>query len=559
MPRIKVLPQPLVEKIAAGEVVERPASVVKELIENSIDAGANRIAVQIRGGGIEEIRVTDNGEGMSREDALLAIKRHATSKISSEEDLNRISTLGFRGEALPSIAAVSKMTIITRRKDEIVGTKLYVKGGELKYVEDTGAPQGTTVLVQNLFFNTPARRKFLKSEGAESRSIYSVVERYALAYENVQFKLTKDGREILNLPPSDLRARISHLWDREIARDMIEIRKDGNMRIIGLISQPYHTRRDKGKIITFINGRYVKSKMLEDAIIEGYGTMLFRDSYPHAVLKIQVPPEDVDVNVHPAKLFVKFKDEKKVKKEISSMIWEALTGVEHIPTEQHEMRNVQVNLKVQPQRQLIFDVEEPKKAKRIEDYLLEMRTLPVEVLGQVDGTYIILKSQEGLLIVDQHAAHERIRYERFLKDVQRGKMQELLEPIVLHLERKDHDALLEMKDALREYGFEIENFGDESIIVRAVPPILTSEDAKEAILEIAAMGPVAIDKRRDEILKLISCKGAIKAHQELSIFEMEKLISELFRCENPYTCPHGRPTIIKFKNEDLEKMFKRKE
>ena len=556
--RIKILPQKLVEKIAAGEVVERPSSVVKELIENSIDAGATRISIHIKGGGIREIRVTDNGCGMSEEEVLLAIKRHATSKISNEEDLERINTLGFRGEALPSIAAVSKMTIITRRREDIVGTKIYLEGGEVKEVTSIGSPTGTSVLVQDLFFNTPARRKFLKGERYEFRQIYSVVERYALMYEDIHFKLINEGREVLNLPPSSLLSRVARLWGNDVARDSIEIQGGKKIKIKGIISKPYLVRKDRRRILIFVNGRYVKSKILEDAVIEGYGTMLFRDSYPIAVLKVQINPENIDVNVHPAKLFIKFKDEESVKREISQIIWNSLTSGENIPSERTQ-KEVSELPQIIRTRQMVFEVEEGKVEKKIEDYLPSMRALPMEVLGQVDDTYIILKSPEGLVIVDQHAAHERIRYERFLRDMREGKIQEVLEPFILNLDYESYQILLELKDELRSYGFIIEDFGSNSIVVRGIPPILTRRDAEESLREIAQMGVKSLEKIKDDAIKLISCKGAIKAHQKLSIFEMEKLVMELMRCENPYTCPHGRPTMIKLKNEELEKMFKRKE
>jgi len=556
--RIKILPNHIVEKIAAGEVVERPASVVKELIENSIDAGATKISIHIKGGGLQEIRVTDNGCGMSEEEVILAIKRHATSKISSEEDLERIHTLGFRGEALPSIAAVSKMTIITRRSDDIVGTKIYLEGGEVKEVTSIGSPVGTSVLVQDIFFNTPARRKFLKGTKYEFRQIYNVVERYALMYENIHFKLVNDGREIFNLPPMNLRGRIARLWGNDIASDSIEIKGGRKIKIEGVISKPYQVRKDKRKILTFVNGRYMKSRILEDAIIEGYGTMLFRDSYPIAILKVQIPPEDIDVNVHPAKLFIKFKDEEAVKREISRLIWNVLTSVENIPSKSGEERISEIPT-ISRAKQMVFEVVEGFKERKIEDYLPQMRTLPMEVLGQVDDTYIILKSPEGLVIVDQHAAHERIRYERFLRDMKEGKIQEVLEPFILNLTYEDYENLLELKDELRDYGFIIEDFGSNTIIVRGIPPILTKRDAEDVLKEIAHIGVKSLEKIKDDAIKLISCKGAIKAHQKLSIFEMEKLMIELMHCENPYTCPHGRPTMIKLKNEDLEKMFKRKE
>ncbi len=559
MPEIRVLPPKIVEKIAAGEVVERPASVVKELVENSIDAGATKIAIYVDGGGTKRIRVVDNGCGMSEEDAILALKRHATSKIKSEEDLNRISTLGFRGEALPSIAAVSKLTIITKRKEDLVGAKIHVEGGEIKNITSIGAPSGTSVLVEDLFYNTPARRKFLKSERSEFFQIYSIVEKYAIIYENIHFKLVHNGKEVFNLPPSNLKARIARLWGKEIADAMVEIKKSNRMKIKGLITRPYHVRRDKSKILIFVNGRYVKSRIIEDALVEGYGTLLFRDSYPIAILKIQVEPDEIDVNVHPAKLFVKFKDENRIKKEIANLIWDSLTKEENIPSKIIAREERAEKIKIEREKQMVFDVEEPSKMRRIEDFIPVMRTVPMEILGQVDDTYIILKSPEGLVIVDQHAAHERIRYERFLKDMEDKNIQKLLEPIILNLDYKEYQFILEQKESLRGYGFIIEDFGTNSIAVRGIPPILTKRDAEEAIREIAQLGPKSIDEKRDDLIKLISCKGAIKAHQKLSQFEMEKLIMELLRCENPYTCPHGRPTMIKIKNEDLEKMFKRKE
>ncbi|EDY35380.1 DNA mismatch repair protein MutL [Aciduliprofundum boonei T469] len=559
VPEIRVLPPNIVEKIAAGEVVERPASVVKELVENSIDAGATKIAIYVDGGGTKRIRVVDDGCGMSEEDAILALKRHATSKIKSEEDLNRISTLGFRGEALPSIAAVSKLTIITKRKEDLVGTKIHVEGGEIKNITSIGAPPGTSVLVEELFYNAPARRKFLKSERSEFFQIYSIVEKYAIIYENIHFKLVHNGKEIFNLPPSNLKARIARLWGKEIADAMVEIKKSNRMKIKGLIAKPYQVRRDKNKLLIFVNGRYVKSRIIEDALVEGYGTLLFRDSYPIAILKIQVEPDEIDVNVHPAKLFVKFKDENRIKKEIANLIWSSLTKEENIPSKIIAREERAEKIKIEREKQMVFDVEEPSKMRRIEDFIPIMRTIPMEILGQVDDTYIILKSSEGLVIVDQHAAHERIRYERFLRDMKDKNIQKLLEPIILNLDYKEYQFILEQKESLRDYGFIIEDFGTNSIVVRGIPPILTKRDAEDAIREIAQLGPKSIEEKRDELIKLISCKGAIKAHQKLSQFEMEKLIMDLLRCENPYTCPHGRPTMIKIKNEDLEKMFKRKE
>ncbi len=562
--RIKVLPPALVEKIAAGEVVERPASVVKELVENSIDAGATRIEIFIRDGGIKEIRVVDDGCGMSREDAVLAFKRYATSKIRGEADLFRISSLGFRGEALPSIAAVSRVTLITRRKEEIAGTRLIIEGGKVKDIQDTGAPPGTSILVRDLFYNVPARKKFLKSVRAEYHAIAQTVEKYALMYENIHFKLVNNGRQILQIPPSDLISRISKIWGREIARDLISVKLEKiGIRVEGAISKPHLTRKDRSKILIFVNGRPVKSKLVEDAIIRGYGTLLFRDSYPYAVIKLWVPPDSVDVNVHPAKLLVKFRDEEKITRLVATGIWESLVSKDNIPSVKKMNKTVHPEPVAVPRVSHVdethFEVDEAKIGKKIEDFIPLMRTSRMVVLGQIGDTYIVLRSPEGLVIVDQHAAHERIRYERFLREMREKKIQKLLEPIILHLDFVEYTKLLQMRDALKDFGFIIDDFGSESMIIRGIPPLLTKGDAEEAIKDIVSLGPRELETRRDDIVKLISCKGAIKANQKLSVFEMEKLVEQLLRCENPYTCPHGRPTMIKLKLEDLERLFKRKE
>ena len=562
--RIKVLPPHLVEKIAAGEVVERPASVVKELVENSIDAGATRVEISIKDGGIKEIRVVDDGHGMSREDAVLAFKRHATSKIRDEEDLFRINSLGFRGEALPSIAAVSRVTLVTRRRKDIAGTRVVIEGGEIKDIQDIGAPPGTTIFVRDLFYNVPARKKFLKSERVEYHAIAQVVEKYALMYEGIHFQFVNNDRQILQTPPSDLISRISKVWGREIAQNLISVKLEKeNVRIEGAISRPHLTRKDRGKILVFVNGRPVKNKLVENAIVRGYGTLLFRDSYPYAVIKLWVPPDSVDVNVHPAKLLVKFRDEEKIARLVATGIWESLVSKDNIPSIKKMDKAAHPEPMPMPQVSHVdethFEVDEAKTGKKIEDFIPLMRTSKMEVLGQVGDTYIVLRSPEGLVIVDQHAAHERIRYERFLREMREKKIQKLLEPIILHLDFVEYTKLLQIKDTLKEFGFIIEDFGSNSVIIRGIPPLLTRGDAEEAIKDILTLGPEEIEKKRDDVIKLISCKGAIKANQKLSVFEMEKLVEQLLRCENPYTCPHGRPTMIKLKLKDLEKLFKRKE
>ncbi len=558
--RIKILPRELVEKIAAGEVVERPASAVKELVENSIDAGATKIFVFVKKGGMEEIRVVDNGEGMNEEEAKLAFKRHATSKIKDEEDLNRISTLGFRGEALPSIAAVSKVEMLTRKKDEIGGTRIVIEGGVIKKEEKAGCPPGTSIVVRELFYNTPARKKFMGSERKEFGYILGVVEKYTLAYENIHFKLVHDGRTVIDAPPGNLKERVAKLWGKDVAKEMVEVKHEGKVNFRGLISKPYLTRRDKNKIVFFVNGRYVKNYALTNYVISGYGTLLFRDSYPYAVIKLQVPPEEVDVNVHPAKYVIKFHNEEEIKKSIKEEIWSTLTSKDNIPqiNVKKEEKREPMSGEVKKEKQMKFDVKEQKK-KSLFDYISKVRLPGFEVLGQFDDTYIIMKSKDSLVIVDQHAAHERIRYERFLNEMKERKIQELIEPVVINLGARDYSDLLMIKDRLKEFSLLIEDFGEGSIVVRGIPPILKRSEVEDIIRGIIDIGANMLEKKRDEIIKLISCKGAIKAHDKLSIYEMEQLVGELLKCENPYTCPHGRPTMIKFKPEDLEKLFKRKE
>jgi len=562
--KIRVLPPELVKKIAAGEVVERPSSVVKELVENSIDAGATKIFIFIKKGGLKEIRVVDNGSGMSEEEAKLAFTRHATSKIKSEEDLYKISTLGFRGEALPSIAAVSKVEMLTRLANSPSGTRIVIEGGDIKKIESAGSPPGTSVVIRELFYNTPARRKFLKDERYEFGHIMGIVEKYALTYENIHFRLMHNGRKVIDSPSGTLLNRIASIWGADVAKAMVKIEHNSTIKVEGYVTKPYLTRKDKNRIVTFVNGRYVKNYALANYIILGYKTLLFRDSYPYALLRIYLPPEDVDVNVHPSKVVVKFRDEKSLKKILVSTIWDTLTAQDNIPTEKlPESKNkgdiVQHHAVVKKEKQLVFDVEPTKKKKSLFDYISKKHVPGIEVMGQFDDTYIIAKSKDSLILIDQHAAHERIRYEKFLREMREHKIQELIEPVVVNLGTKDYEALLNISDKLRDFCLIVDDFGEGSIVVRGIPPILKRDEVEDIIRSVIDMGAQYVEKKRDEIIKLISCKGAIKAHDRLSLYEMEELIAQLLKCENPYTCPHGRPTMLRLTPKELEKMFKRKE
>ena len=559
--RVKILPENVAEKIAAGEVVERPASVVKELVENSIDAYAKKIFVFVKQGGFEEIRVVDDGIGMSDEEAKLAFHRHATSKIKSDEDLENITTLGFRGEALPSIAAISMVEMLTRPKDALIGTRVLIKGNKIKKIESAGCPSGTSISVRNIFFNTPARRKFLKDAHHEFGYIFGVMEKYALSRTGIHIKLVHNGRKLIDAPPADLQDRVAKLWGGDVAKNMVKIEHNGDVKLNGYVSKPFLTRKDKNRIIVFVNGRYVKNYELTQAIISGYGTLLFRDSYPYAVLMIDIPPEQVDVNVHPAKLLVKFRNKERIKKLIEKTIWNTLTSGDNIPRERIETNeeHILVSGKIKKEKQAVFEIEEGKKEKSLFDYISRARLPGYEIFGQFDDTYIIAKSTDAILIVDQHAAHERIRYERLLREIKEKKIQKLIDPFVINLGMSDYHVLLSISSHLREFGLIVDDFGDGTVVVRAIPPILKRSYIIEVIRGIIDIGPKYIERKKDDIIKLISCKGAIKAHEKLSVFEMEELLGQLLKCENPYTCPHGRPTIIQFRQEDLEKMFKRKE
>ncbi len=563
--RIRVLPESLANKIAAGEVVERPASVVKELVENSLDAGAGKIFVFIKNGGLDEIRVVDDGIGMNEEEAKLAFMRHATSKIGNEEDLFRITTLGFRGEALPSIAAVSRVELLTRLKSSIVGTRVLVEGGSIVEVEPSGCPYGTSITVRELFYNTPARRKFIKDAKYEFGRIVGVMEKYALAYPNVHFRLVHNGRKVIDAPPGTLADRIAVLWGGDVASKMVGVKREGTVSVSGYVSKPYLTRRDKNKIVTFVNGRYVKNHELVSFVISGYKTLLFRDSYPYAVIMVTLPPEEVDVNVHPSKYQIKFRKPGDVKKAIELAIWETLTAQDNIPSQGAQGQSSFYSARkpvvgeVRREKQMVFEVSRTEKQPSLFDYVSRARLPGYEVLGQFDDTYIIVKSKDSLIIVDQHAAHERIRYEKFLREIKEHRVQQLIDPLVLNLNMDDYHRLLEMRDSLGSVGLIIDDFGDGSVVVRGIPPSISRGDIESILRDILAMGSNAIERHRDEVIKLMSCKGAIKAHDKLSLFEMEELIAQLLKCENPYTCPHGRPTMIRFRSQDLEKMFKRKE
>jgi DNA mismatch repair protein MutL len=644
--RIKVLDPITANQIAAGEVVERPASVVKELVENAVDAGASKIEVEVIAAGVELIRVTDNGCGMQREDAVLAFQRHATSKISSSSDLGEISTLGFRGEALPSIASVSNMETITREANCLEGTRLLIFGGKIDQVQDAGCPVGTTFVVRDLFFNTPARRKFLKSDATELGQISDVLNRLAMAYPKISFKLINQGRVLLYTSGNgSLLETVSQVYGRELARDMLPISVEGELALGGLLSKPQHTRSTRAQQTFFINGRYIRSKALTEAVAEGYHTLIPSNRYPIVVLNLQLQPNMVDVNVHPTKLEVRFSKEASLGF-VADAIRDALTsnlliqGLENksvpslaeptplsyqpdtkdLPLFTGEETYIQSSLKavsiLQPftnagqvvpsvetraaicpdttftkpdaNKVVLLQSEQQKDAKEPKSMFVDISTpshvtqaAPAEViyeaqgveaslsklpdlepLGQIDLTYIVAKGLEGLYIIDQHAAHERLNYEELWSKAASGQIESqlLLDPITLELTNQEMELLVENIFQFSDLGLLLEHFGGNTFLLRGHPTDFDNpQELIRDLLELFAKGERKIEARklREEIIYMLACKSSITANKRLSTSEMEHLLWRLGQAENPFSCPHGRPTIIAISVAELAKRFQR--
>ncbi|MBN1428645.1 MAG: DNA mismatch repair endonuclease MutL [Anaerolineae bacterium] len=593
---IHVLSSDVIAQIAAGEVVERPASVVKELIENALDAEAGTISVEMQEGGKRLIRVSDNGSGIPSEEAELAVLRHATSKLMAIDDLDRLTTLGFRGEALAAIASISRMSLVSRAAGESAGTSIRLEGGCIMSREAIGAPQGTVITVENLFYNTPARLKFLKKETTERQAVNALVSRYAMAYPHVRFILHQGNQEVLHTTGSgELRGVLAEVYGIDMAAEMLEVvplddipdRPDlAAIEVYGFAGLPSLNRSNRNQITLFVNGRWVQDANLTYAVVQAYHTMLMVGRYPVATLLITLPPEEVDVNVHPTKAQVRFRQADAVFSAVQRAVRHAL--VEHAPppTARGEVlwgsadwaarrdRLAQITGERMSQLGLSAEgIEEtgqyaqqrpPEEASTTELPERKKRVLPMlRVIGQVGGTYVVAEGPRGLYLIDQHAAHERILFEQFMAERQSGDMasQELLEAVVIEL-APDQMALVEGSlDDLQAVGFHIEVFGRSAIRVLAIPALVAQGDPGEALL--AALGEIECGEMPTEATaeqKVISrvCKqAAIKAGQILSFPEMEALIRRLEGCQSPQTCPHGRPTMIHISAEELAKQFGR--
>ena len=580
MSNIKVMDEILANKIAAGEVIEKCVSIVKELVENSIDAKSSNIRVDLINSGVTEIKVTDDGVGMDHDDAVLAFQRHATSKLKSEDDLFKISSLGFRGEALPSIASVSEVSLKTSTGDK--GTYILIKGGKIIANESCEARCGTEIIVRKLFYNTPARLKHLSSLYSELANISDFINKIALSYPDISFILTNDGKTLLNTSGNgNLLKVINNIYGIDITKKMIEINNtDGEYNIYGYISMPEVTKSSRNHMITIVNGRVVRNQEVNKTINDSYHTFKPDDRYPIVVLKIDVDTSLVDVNIHPTKQDVKFGKLEELKELISSTISEELKKIRLIPKIENKEYDIPINNIMVNTINNYEDIDE-KPNESYEEITLNLEVkeeTPIykEVIkeenekvpmmypvGLVKGTYIICQNELGMYLIDQHAANERVNYEYYYYALNNlTESIDMLIPINIELPFNEYIVVKENLNILRNMHFDIEEFGVNSFIIRSHPiwlPKGNEELAIRKIIELIISKEKNFDilKFNDRVAMTVSCKASIKANDNISIDEMQTLINKLRNCKNPYTCPHGRPTIIFYSNYELEKLFKR--
>ena len=678
MGKIAVLDQQTIDKIAAGEVVERPASVVKELVENAVDAGASQITVEIRDGGSGMIRITDNGSGMEKDDIPLAFLRHSTSKIRNAEDLVGVRSLGFRGEALSSISAVAMVELITKTREQMLGSRCVVEGGVQKSLEEIGAPDGTTFIVRNLFYNTPARKKFLKSDVAEAAAVYEIMTHLALSHPEISFKVIIGGQMKLQTPGNgSLKDVIYHVYGRDVALRLIPVdRTEGPLRVCGFLGKPELSRGNRNYENYFVNGRFVRSKIVSKGIEDGYKTFMMQHRYPFVCLELQADGKLLDVNVHPTKMEIRFSSQNLVYDFLYRTVKDALSGKELIPevelgterpkhtaaprpessqnpaagqpdpvsaqkspappeqapvarpgTASGQIPVAQLQKEEtksdRPPLETLWRTPEPAKEqpspqdRNLEYFMSQMRrrveerhmlkedsgyaapagTAPAgepaqlldgaaaqppeqmtlfdgkllskeaavchEIIGQLFDTYWLVQYGDKLYIIDQHAAHEKVLYERLMKSLKERRFQQQLlsPPVILNLSMQEEELFLKYRSSFSDMGFEIEDFGERAYAVRAVPSDLPGIGQGNILMELLdslsdISGNISSESLLDRVATM-SCKAAVKGNHRMSREEARALIDELLTLENPYNCPHGRPTIISMSKYELEKKFKR--
>ncbi|WP_053957291.1 DNA mismatch repair endonuclease MutL [Inediibacterium massiliense] len=648
--RIYKLKKHIANKIAAGEVVDRPSSVVKELMENAIDAGALKITVEIKEGGKSYIRITDDGSGIHPSDIEVAFERHATSKIRDIEDLNRVISLGFRGEALASIVAVSQVELITKVEDSYIGTQIQIHGGEVIHKKEVGCPKGTTFIVKNLFYNVPARLKFLKSNTTETAYISDLVTKFSLAYPNISFRFINNGTIVFTTSGNGkVIDNIFNIYGKEIAQNMLcADEKENGVTLQGYISKPNISRGNKKLQVFFVNGRYVKNKMISEAIEEAYKTLTMVNRFPICFLYLQVDPNSIDVNIHPTKIEIRFDDPETIKKFIIKVLKDALFHEDLIPKvsfekkvkkeEGHQERildlpiqkeeyklppkeipvkenfispirkientikedikpdikpdvkghikpNIKEDIKIEPSTKYIDEpvviedkphyITNNKSKEEFQEECIQVsqNTEPkerkihleiknIQIIGQIFNTYLIGQDGENMYLIDQHAAHERIMYEYLTNHYKNQSIasQNLLVPIVLELSYIEYERVKNNIDFFTSLGFDIDEFGVNTFMIRSVPMLFGEPEAKKFFMEALDHLKDSIQNSYDmKVEKIISmsCKKAIKAHDKLDALEIDSLMKQLSELENPYTCPHGRPVIVKMTQYEIERKFKR--
>ncbi|MBP3603710.1 MAG: DNA mismatch repair endonuclease MutL [Lachnospiraceae bacterium] len=620
MPTIELLSQNTIDQIAAGEVVERPASVVKELLENAIDAGASAVTVELKEGGISLIRVTDNGCGIGKEQVKKAFLRHATSKITSIDDLTYATSLGFRGEALSSIAAVSQVEVITKTNAELTGVKYAIVGGKEEDFEEIGAPDGTTFLIHNLFYNTPARKKFLKQPQTEGGYVADLMEHMALSRPDISVKFVNNGQVKFHTSGNgDLKEVIYRIYGREMADAVVPFHAECEIcKVHGYIGKPEINRSNRNFEIYFMNGRFIKDDLISKAIEEGYRQYLMQHKFPFVVLHLEMEPKEIDVNVHPSKMQIRIHKGNELYQFLSGAVYDKLHQVEMIPQvclvedekekfipiktpEPFETKRIENIVQEEPQVYEIKDslqktvtskilgavdhemmqknegihaniikaeqhilVEKPTQLNLFEEKILikEARD-EYKILGQVFDTYWLIAFKDKLLIVDQHAAHEKVKYERLVKMLQDKEVSSQLisPPVILSLAGRENNLMQEYRSHFEELGFEIEEFGEDAYALRSMPVDLYGCNEKELFMEILdELSENPMKGTPDVILQKLAsmaCKAAVKGNNSMDLKEMEALIDELLTLDNPYHCPHGRPTVISMSKYEMEKKFKR--
>ena len=592
MKNINILDSNTIDKIAAGEVVERPSAVVKELVENSIDANADAVTIEIKDGGISFIRITDNGGGIDRSQVKKAFMRHATSKIKSVEDLISVTSLGFRGEALSSISAVGKVEFLTKTKTDFIGTRYVVEGGRECVFEDAGIPDGTTIIVRDLFFNVPARKKFLKSPSSEGNNITELIEHMILSHPNISFKYIYNGNvKLQSSGKNDIKSCIYNVYGRDIANGLIEVKSiRDDISIHGFIGKPELARATRNFEIYFVNNRFIKSTLIDRALEEAYKDYLMLHKYPTVFLYFEIPSHLIDVNVHPTKREIRFFEGEALKCYIVDVIKNALINkelIKEIVEETHEKPSVKeseinkepfetINHIIESSYNNYYssEIEKEDESTDINDkneqltlfddkFISEESIKKHRIIGQLFNTYWLIEFENKLFIVDQHAAHEKVNYERLIKKLRNNEncSQNIYPPIVVSLSNAEAQYVTKYNENFLNVGFTIEHFGGLDYTISTVPMELLSQNPADYFHEMLDELMEGKNSKETETVNLkiatMACKASVKGNMHLSVFEADKLISELLTLDNPYNCPHGRPTIISFSKYEIEKMFKR--